>query len=433
MDGARARVLYDRVCCGGLLLLALVLSGCDQMQLLTQSGRVRSWQLPQRTTGVVVENAHESAQRPSVPALAEPQEQPVDAVLADEQVSLTALSATDAVAGDDSPLSSPGAQLHAAAGLGPAEVLLPDLASGVAMATPVERRYGNLAPVLVNVPWQPGDVVAVNAAYYRRFLETTRQGYRVQDFYQTQPPQQVGGGPRVLPDRLAGAAQSRRDGEPLPDGMDLAELPVADGGNYSDMQAEIKLTEPFVLLQLADVTSTLPAPRPVKQQYAWLSQLAAHGSYVLWYANGRQAIAGGYWQGKRQGQWRMWYENGNLMLQEHYDQGANEGGFAGWYSNGVPAGQGQYHRGLRQGEWVLWFNNGQKMEQGVYESGAQQGAWAHWYDNGQLRLEGLYQQGQRIGPWRWWTRDGELAREAQYLGDASERSIGSGTIEPRWR
>lgn len=245
-------------------------------------------------------------------------------------------------------------------------------------------------------PFELGAVVAKNSDYYREFWGMTNEGYFiVQDFYEK-----------------TGA--------------------VSEGGIASVDVSAVKLNDPYILLNQADVQTWMLTNGTVRQQYKALISMPVQGPYVQWYANGNKAIQGQYERGVAQGSWMLWYEDGGKMLQEELKDGIRQGEAKGWYSNGKPAGQGMYLDGLRHGAWTVWYENGSKMQEGKYEHDIQTGMWKFYYDNGVAKEAGNFENGQQVGEWSWWNRSGDLVREGEYSENAPASSSGSGRIRPRY-
>lgn len=163
-------------------------------------------------------------------------------------------------------------------------------AASCAYAQTDEVPYQINEQATAQAPWKPGSIVAQTTngtpeepLIYRKFLGITDQGYYVvQDFYK--------------------------------------------GSNH-------KQTEPFVIMQLSEVT-VFKSNTPSIQ-----------GIYVQWYDNGQKWVYGQYQDGKEQGLWTWWYDNGRKES------------------------EGQFQNGKPQGLWTYWDKEGKKISETMYEAG----------------------------------------------------------------
>lgn len=121
------------------------------------------------------------------------------------------------------------------------------------------------------------------------------------------------------------------------------------------------------------------------------------GEMVSFHANGQQATADQFVNGRRYGYAKKWFRDGLLGYESHYVSGTREGTTRSWWFNGNPRSQTFFIRGKSEGVGWHWYRSGAKFKKYHYAAGQPIGLQQAWRKNGTLFSNFEYKNGRIYG------------------------------------
>jgi len=151
--------------------------------------------------------------------------------------------------------------------------------------------------------------------------------------------------------------------------------------------------------------------------------MVRHGTYVEFYENGNNFLAGSYQDGEREGKWTYWHLNGQVAKQGEYVHGKTNGKWLVFGPDGLLDRQENYLAGLRDGMWTYYHSDGETiLEKKSFTRNKPHGTWTKWYPPGQgpaaelvRKYEARYENGQLHGETNRWYKTGNPSRLENYL------------------
>lgn len=215
---------------------------------------------------------------------------------------------------------------------------------------------------------------------YRVFRGVTNQGgYLVQDFYQLCTEE-----------------------EKLAHG-----LPSQENAKTYKCQADVKLSDPFVLSQPMESLGTntlidyfdyygLKLSRGCSQDVVFPPfYKSISGTLILWYPNQQKSLEGTFKNGIADGVWKTWYGNGNKRTEVPYINGLESGVTTVWSENGEKSREYESKDGKFHGSYFSWWRDGSKEER-HYENDLLHGFYKEWDEDGKLVNKIQYEKGERV-------------------------------------
>lgn len=215
---------------------------------------------------------------------------------------------------------------------------------------------------------------------YRVFIGVTNQGgYLVQDFYQLCTEE-----------------------EKLAHG-----LPSQENAKTYKCQADVKLSDPFVLSQPMESLGTntlidyfdyygLKLSRGCSQDVVFPPfYKSISGTLILWYPNQQKSLEGTFKNGIADGVWKTWYGNGNKRTEVPYINGLENGVTTVWSENGEKSREYESKDGKFHGSYFSWWRDGSKEER-HYENDLLNGFYKEWDEDGKLINKIQYEKGERV-------------------------------------
>ncbi|NTX52444.1 toxin-antitoxin system YwqK family antitoxin [Myxococcus sp. CA039A] len=96
---------------------------------------------------------------------------------------------------------------------------------------------------------------------------------------------------------------------------------------------------------------------------------------------------------------------------------ARHGPYVDFWANGKKQSEGQYKDGFRSGHWTFYDANGVKTGETQFENNDYHGKRVEFHPNGAKKLEQSWVKGKREGVEATYTEDGQKASEVRYLAD----------------
>jgi len=141
-----------------------------------------------------------------------------------------------------------------------------------------------------------------------------------------------------------------------------------------------------------------------------------HGTYKVYYSNGKVAEEAIYRNGEKDGPWRQYFESGKLRGEGDSSKGHFEGKVTYYHPNGVKLIEGKYVRGLKDGTWIKFTSSGEIEVVSSFAMGelkaerCENGVFMKYYANGIPESEYEYVNGKKDGPFTEWYEKGEFVQ-----------------------
>lgn len=118
-----------------------------------------------------------------------------------------------------------------------------------------------------------------------------------------------------------------------------------------------------------------------------------HGRFARDFADGREALRGGYdAEGRRHGEYTRWSEDGRILDRGRFEHGQRTGPWTHWDAANRKR-TGPVKRGAPQGHWTYHDDQDRVRQEGPYEQGVRHGAWVFRDDKGNEIGRGSYVEG----------------------------------------
>lgn len=98
-----------------------------------------------------------------------------------------------------------------------------------------------------------------------------------------------------------------------------------------------------------------------------------HGTWKLFYPNGRLAETRYFKRGKKEGEYLAYWENGTKKLEYHFKDGEYEGSCREWNINGTLCKEMNYKKGYEEGPQKVWYDNGSVKSNYIIRNGRRYG------------------------------------------------------------
>ncbi|MGB1031513.1 MAG: toxin-antitoxin system YwqK family antitoxin, partial [Flavobacteriales bacterium] len=141
-----------------------------------------------------------------------------------------------------------------------------------------------------------------------------------------------------------------------------------------------------------------------------------HGTYKVYYSNGKVAEEAVYRNGEKDGPWRQYFESGKLRGEGTSSTGHFEGKVIYYHPNGVKLIEGEYVRGMKDGTWIKYTSGGDIEVVSSFKMGdlkaerCENGEFMKYFANGIPESEYVYVDGKKDGPFTEWYEQGEFVQ-----------------------
>lgn len=142
-----------------------------------------------------------------------------------------------------------------------------------------------------------------------------------------------------------------------------------------------------------------------------------------WYDSGQIKMLAFYLDNKMHGTYTLWYPNGKIESESTYDSGINIG-YKNFHKNGQLKSSSYFTTSNLKHQIIESFNiNGIKTQYEEWENHKQNGPYLQWWNNGKPKTVAWYKNGKSDSTWTFYNEDGSFNKEIQYKNGYSLKSF----------